>query len=283
MKLLLDILFVLAALSALFASNDALSYGTVADTSRGPQWVGWTLLGCEYVICPIIASQHWWRHAFGTNPFTNIREQEHYAVDKMWHFWWGVSITDYNYWLLKRFLGKDSPWLAMGLTLISLSAVEFLDASDAEAKWGLSLADQGANMGGIVLWYAKYRYPDLPIDVRVGFRRWDRVGLYLKRAYNTGSLVEEPPDGCSVHMDNYSIMKVEVIVRPYNYFYVGIAFSLRTNEDGWGMHENLFGITAGFDALRWYANKYPGKLTPTADAFGRHFSESAAYTHWFGK
>ena len=275
-------------LTALFVSCgfcDTTDVMSVAQNEpTGPQWVGFSLLGIEYVIGPIIASTYWWKNAFGTNPFTNILEQEHYVEDKIWHFWNGENLSDFHYWVLKKYFGKDSPWAAMGMTFLTLTAVEVLDASDAEAKWGLSLLDEMANLGGIAFWYAKHKYPNIPIDVRVGIRRWKYADRLLKRTHTykliNPDYVEDIPRNRSTHYDNYSIFKAEIIVRPYNFFYIGIAASLRNDENGWGLPKDLLGITVGFDVIRWYANKYPGKLTPYANSFGRYFSVSPAYTNW---
>ena len=251
------------------------------DTTYGPAWVGWTMLGVEYIVGPVVASHFWWQHAFGTNPFGNIGEKEPYLEDKIWHFWNGENVSHLHYWVLHDYFGKDSPWGAMGLTMLTLTAIELLDASDSKANWELSICDQLANMGGIAFWYLKHKYPQIPVDVRIGIRRWDRFDELIKRSYEYPSNFHNPPPGQNTHLDNYSILKAEIIVRPYNYFYIGFVSSLKHNENGWGIAENLFGVTAGFDALRWYANKYPGKITPFTNTFGRYVSESIATTHWF--
>ncbi|MCD6418987.1 hypothetical protein J7M00_09430 [bacterium] len=269
-----------------FAYADSTDVETLQlSENTGPRWVGYSWLSIEYVIGPIIASSYWWRHAFGTNPFTNVREQEHYIEDKMWHFWNGVNLSDFHNWVLRKYFGQNSPWPAMGMTFITLTAVEVLDASDAEAKWGLSVYDEMANLGGIAFWYVKYKYPELPVDVRIGIRRWDVADRIIKRTHTykliNPDYVDDIPKGRSSHADNYSILKAELIVRPYDYFYIGFSASLKNDEDGWGFSEDLLGITAGFDVMRWYAKKYPSKYSPYIDTFGRYFSQSIAYTHWF--
>jgi len=266
---------------------ESLDLGPLSASTPGPRWMGWTWLGIEFVAFPIVASQYWWKHAFGQNPFTHIREQEPYLEDKLWHFWNGENVTDGNYWVLKKYFDKDSPFLAMGMSFILSTAVEILDASDKDNTWGLSLLDGASNIGGILFWYAKYKYPDkIPIDVRIGFRRWDSAHLIFERALRfdaTFHASEAHPDECcpSTHYDNYSIFKTEVIVRPYSYFYFGGAASLAVDENGCGKSENLFGVTVGFDAIRYLAHKYPNDFTPFLNTFGKYCSLSIAYTYWF--
>jgi len=270
-------------------ASDSLFNATQKAEPVGPAWVGWSILATEYVAGPIIASQYWWKHAFGVNPFTNINEQEHYLEDKIWHFWNGENISDLHYWTLKRFFGKDDPLLAMGMTFVTLTGVELLDASDKEAYWGLSLWDCAFNYGGIAFWYAKHKYPDkIPVDVRIGIRRWDKAYLLMERALRFDkvfrSATSDPQECCpSFHYDNYSIFKTEVIVRPYSYFYIGGAVSLPTDENGCGSGKmgNLFGVTAGFDVIRYLAHRYPTKMTPFLNTFGKYCSASIAYTYWF--
>ena len=283
--------FLFIYLSAVFGENPqkSLDMSAKSDTATGPKWLGWSIIGAEYVAGPIIASQYWWKHGFGRNPFKNIREQEHYTEDKMWHFWNGVNLSDLHHWTLKKYFGKDNPYLAMGMTFITLTGVECLDASDKDGKWGLSLWDEASNILGILYWYAQYKSPkEIPIDIRVGIRRWDKTYLLFRRAAsfdkNFDSDHPDPEECCpSSHYDNYSIFKAEAIVRPYNYFYVGFAASLKTDDNGCGIPENLFGLTAGFDFIRFFANKYPTKFTPFLNTFGKYCSASLAYTYWFGE
>ncbi|RKZ32816.1 hypothetical protein DRQ33_05215 [bacterium] len=267
--------------------NYSLLEQNLPDTSYGPEWVGWTILATEYIAGPIFASQYWWKHGFAKNPFKNINEQENYVEDKIWHFWNGENITDLHYWTLKKYFGRDDPWLAMGMTFATLTGVELFDASDKEGKWGLSLWDGLSNVGGILFWYAKYKSPrEIPIDVRIGIRRWDRAYLLLERAtrFRQDFHSDEPnPAECcpSYHYDNYSIFKTEVIIRPYSYFYFGGAASLPVDENDCGVPGNLFGITVGFDFIRYFAKKYPTRFSPFLNTFGKYCSASIAYTYWF--
>ncbi|MCD6595543.1 hypothetical protein J7L68_07710 [bacterium] len=291
MKKVIYIFLITTLFAIIFGENAKTTILTSnrIDTTTGPKWVGWSIIGAEYVAGPIVASQYWWKNGFGRNPFTNINEQEHYAEDKMWHFWNGVNLSDLHYWTLKKYFGKDNPYLAMGMTFITLTGVECLDASDKDAKWGFSLLDETSNILGILYWYTKHKSPkDIPIDIRIGIRRWDKTYLLFERAVkfdkNFDSDQPDQEECCPMsHYDNYSIFKAEAIVRPYNYFYVGFAASLKTDDDGCGKPENLFGVTAGFDFIRYFANKYPTKFTPFLNTFGKYCSASLAYTYWFGK
>ncbi len=250
----------------------------------GPRWVGWTLLGTEYIAGSAIASQYWWKDAFAQNPFANIHETEPYFEDKMWHFWNGENITDFHYWTLRKFFAKDSPALAMGLTFITLTGVELMDASSGARRWGLSLNDCYGNIGGILFWYLKHEYPEyVPIDIRVGIRRWDKFLLFAERAVNIdASYNNELNHKCSDwHLDNYSILKIEAIVRPYDYFYVGGAASLQTDSCDCGIPDDLFGVTVGFDVIRHVNDRKPNTFSPLLDTFGKYFSLSVSYTHWW--
>jgi hypothetical protein len=254
---------------------------TLSPATSGPRWAGWAILGAEYIGGPVVASQYWWQNGFGRNPLANIGEQEPYAEDKMWHFWNGENLTDLHYWTLKKYLGKDSPGLAMGLTFTTLTGIELLDGSDSDGKWKFSLWDEAADIGGIALWYLKHKYPGrVPLEVRVGIRRWDKFFLLFKRAAQFSSTFNTAQYGWS-HMDNYSIFKTEVIIRPKSYWYGGLAISCKTDSNGVGIPENLYGATAGFDVMRYYANRKPGRFTPWVNAFGRYLSLSLSHTHWF--
>ena len=280
-----DFLLLLIAMVSSLSNADSPEINAISASPKesiGPAWVGYSLLGVEYIIGPIVASQYWWNHALQVNPFTNIEDEskgEPYFEDKIWHFWNGENITDFHYWVLKRYFGKDSEWGAMGLTFLTATGVELMDASDGGGRWGFSLYDEAANISGILFWYLKHKYPQIPVDVRVGIRRWDKVGLLIDRSWDISGV--NAPNRGSTHMDNYSILKAEIIIRPYNYLYIGLGVSLKTDSLGYGTTENLYGISVGFDVLRWYANKYPGKLTPFANTCGRYLSESIAYTYWF--
>ena len=246
----------------------------------GPKWKGYALLSLEYVAGPIVASQFWWKHALNRNPLKNVFEQEPYLEDKLWHLWNGENLTDFHYWVLKRYFGRDAPWQSMGMTMLTLTSVEVLDASDAKARWGFSLWDQAANVTGIGLWYLKHRYPKIPLEVRVGIRRWNRLEVFVNQSWRYPKNFHKPLALTEPHLDKYSVMKVEVIARPCGFWYLGFSASLRHGQDGWGIPQNLFGATAGFDALRWYANRHPGKLTGAVNAFGRYFALPSEYTYW---
>ncbi len=273
-----------AALLATLGRADPLSSTTKdpVPAKVGPKWKGYALLSLEYVAGPIVASQFWWKHALSRNPLKNVFEQEPYLEDKMWHLWNGENLTDFHYSVLKRYFGRDDPWRAMGMTMLTLTAVELLDASDAKARWGFSVRDQAANICGIGLWYLKHRWPGLvPVDVRVGVRRWDRLWVFANQSWRYPKNFNQPLALTEPHLDKYSVMKAEIIARPRGWWYLGFSASLKHGADGWGIPENLFGITAGFDALRWHANRRPGKLTPAANALGRYFALPTEYTHWF--
>jgi hypothetical protein len=255
----------------------------LVTTPVGPAWMGWSLIAAEYLAGPFIAYQYWWKDGLSRNPFDNIFEGEPYLEDKTWHFWNGANLTDLHYWTLSKFFGIDSRWAAMGMTFFTLTTVELLDGSDRDRKWGVSWRDEVSNVSGILLWYLRQKFPQyVPVDVRVGIRRWDRVPFMVANVVRDIK-TSDSEHYRSLHMNNYSIFKTEIIVRPYNYFYTGLAVSCKTDSNGMGIPENLFGITAGIDILRWYANKYKGKCTPFANFLGQNLSLPLSFTYWFGK
>jgi hypothetical protein len=253
------------------------------DTLPGPAWLGCTLIGAEYLLGPLVASQYWWKEGLARNPFENIVESEPYLEDKIWHCANGATLTDLHYWTLNKFFNVDSRWGAMGMTFLTLTAVELLDGSDRSGKWGVSWRDEAGNISGIMLWYLRQRYPSfVPIDVRLGIRRWNKVPSMIKNfAGDITSMDTRHYE--SLHLNNYSIFKAEIIVRPYSYFYTGLAVSCKTDGSGMGIPENLFGVTAGIDVLRWYANRRKGKFTPFANFIGQNLSLPLSFTFWFGK
>ena len=250
-----------------------------ASTEKtGPAVVGVGLLATEFIGGPIFASRYWWQDGFGVNPFSAVFEKEHYFEDKAWHFWTGDILTQYHYWIFKHFFGDERPYISMTLTFIALTAVEIFDASDFQRKWGFSIMDEVANVAGIGFWYAKYRYPSIPVDVRIGVRRWDALGRYVERITHYYKSKRKYFPG---HIDNYSIFKVEFIVRPKKYFYLGFSSSL-DDTNGIGIDKNLFGVTVGFDIMRFGADKLSKwrdiKLLRT---LSRYTALDLQFTYWF--
>jgi hypothetical protein len=253
------------------------------DTLPGPSWLGYSVLAAEYVAGPFIAFQYWWKDGLTRNPFDNIFEAEPYLEDKTWHCWNGMNLTDLHYWTLRKFFNVDSRWTAMGMTFLTLTTIELMDGSDRNRKWGTSWRDETGNISGILLWYLKQRFPAyVPVDVRVGIRRWDKVPTLVGNLVRDIRLSDSKGYEAS-HMNGYSVYKTELIVTPYNYFYAGLAISCKTDSNGVGIPENLFGVTAGFDVLRWYANRNKGKYTPFANFVGQYLSLPLSFTYWFGK
>jgi hypothetical protein len=246
--------------------------------------MGWSIIAAEYLAGPFVAYHVWWKDGLSRNPFSNIYETEPYLEDKMWHCWNGANLTDLHYWTLKKFFKADSRWGAMGMTFLTLTAIELMDGSDRNGKWGTSWRDEAGNVCGIMLWYLRQKFPDyVPVDVRVGIRRWNKVPFMVSSVFTDIKSSDSKHYYGSTHMNNYSIFNTEIIVRPYNYFYGGLAVSCKTDSTGMGIPENLFGVTTGFDVLRWYTNKHRGKLTPFANFVGQNFSLPLSFTYWFGK
>ena len=259
----------------------------VEDTAKAlwqQQWVGWSIFATEFFGGAVLASQYWWKHGLGRNPFENVVEQEPYLEDKMWHFWNGVNLTDLHYWTLKTYYSRDDPAMAMAMTFVVLTAVETFDASDKDGKWGFSIYDEAANIGGILFWYLKHRYPGrVPVDIRVGIRRWDKVERIIRRGANFGRNFDrgDPNECCPMsHYDNYSILKAELVVRVKKYLTVSFAASLPTDENGCGIPGDLWGIGIGFDPIAFAKEKYPDKVPPFVNTLSRYGSVSIGYTWW---
>lgn len=267
-------------MAACLAAASGLSWASdQGQESSVPAWAARAMLGAGYISGAAYASHYWWNSGVGRNPLANVGEDEPYLEDKLWHLWNGENVTDLHYWALRRGWGVRSPWPAMGLTLAALGAIELFDASNRDRYWKLSLFDGAADASGILLWYAKHRWPDrVPVEVRVGLRQWGRAGDLLRRLADYPRARNEQTFS---HWEDYAILKTEVIVRPRGYLYFGGAASLKTDRWGRALPENLFGATVGFDLTRWLASKSRDGWSPALGVFGRYFATSVAYTHWF--
>ncbi len=245
---------------------------------QGSPLLGVAWLGLEFIGGPLWAYSQWWQDGIGKNPFKNIREQEPYIEDKLWHIHSGVMFAEFNYWVFNFYFGKDKPFLAMSLSFLILTAIELMDASEITGKWGLSILDQFANMAGIGFWYAKYKYPKIPMDIRVGFRDYRRSGIFFERMWQVSTDIKHQTHS---RLDSYSALKVEIIVRPKRYLYIGGACSLK-DTNGVGIEEDLFGITGGFDISLWAADKYRDKcFSKYLRTISRFTTFNISCTYWF--
>ncbi len=197
----------------------------------------------------------------------------------MWHLWNGENLTDFHHWALSSGWGERSPWLAMGMSFLVLTSVELFDASNRYGYWKFSPLDDAAGAAGILLWYARHRWPErVPVEIRVGIRQWDRSGELFERLAH---FPQDRADQAFSHRDDYAMLKTEVIVRPKGYLYFGGALSLKSDREGHGLEEDLFGATVGFDLTRCLANRARDRWTRALNVFGRYFSTSVSYTHWY--
>lgn len=267
-------------LSCLMAAGPmAADPSTEAGRSTLPGWVVRSSLGLGYLAGAAYAAHYWWKAGVGRNPFANIGEDEPYLEDKIWHLWNGENLTDLHYWALSNGWGRRSPWRAMGMSLLVLTSVELFDASNRDGYWKLSLFDEAAGIAGIMLWYAKHRWPGrVPLEVRVGIRQWGRATEMFGRLTR---YPQERDKQSFCHYDDYAILKTEFIYRPHGFFYIGGTASLKSDGWGRGQAENLFGATVGFDLTRHLARRDDSQWARALDIFGRYFSTSVAYTHWF--
>lgn len=166
----------------------------------------------------------------------------------------------------------------MGMTLGVLTAVELLDASNRDGFWKLSLWDEAAGIGGIMLWYAKHRWPGkVPLEVRIGIRKWDRTREICNRLVH---YPQERNEQSFSHYQDYEALKAEMILRLKGYLYLGGAVSLKESDRAGKGDKNLFGATLGYDLTRYLASKDGGPGSTWLMTWGRYFSTSISYTHW---
>ncbi len=269
----------LLALAAFLAAGEPAFSWERLQENGAPAWAARAVLGAGYIAGAAYASHYWWNSGVGKNPLANIGEDEPYVEDKLWHLWNGENLTDFHHWTLSRGWGQRSPWPAMGLSFLVLTSIELFDASNRDGFWKLSVLDEAAGAAGIMLWYAKHRWPDrIPLEVRVGIRQWGRAGELFDRLAH---FPRDRADQAFSHMDDYAMLKTEVIVRPRGYLYFGGAVSLKSDQKGRGLEENLYGATVGFDLTRYLANRNPDSWTRVLNIFGRYFATSVDYTYWF--
>lgn len=233
------------------------------------------VLSLEYVAAPILARQIWWHEGFDWgNPLDNIGEGETYLEDDAWHFACCEMVTELHYQVLTRYFHARRPVpLAAGMTFVTYTAVECLDALDSSGKWSFSVSDEIANCLGIGFWILKHHFPELPVYVRVGVRKWGDAANIAKAGFVALGDYDEYR---RMHSDNYAILKTEAICKIYDELYAGVALS---KEDDPGKR-NIWGITAGYDFLALVNRQYSGWWDGPVDFVSRFGSLSFAFTWW---
>jgi hypothetical protein len=207
--------------------------------------LGVGLLTAEYMILPYIAYNTWWREGFiWDNPLNYIGEKEPFLADNAWHLAGCHMLTEYHYRIMHYcFRSRHSVLLATSLTLFNFTAVECLDALEKTGKWEFSLGDAFANVLGVGFWTFRHYYPDIPVSIRVGIRKWGDVIDLLEEAVTAITDFEKFQTG---PFDHYSISKVEGIYRFNPGFYCGLAISRKDSPSD----DNLWGITFGWDIIK---------------------------------
>jgi hypothetical protein len=257
-----------------------LHSNTAADSgfkirSYVPGIVGIGLLGIEYIGGPLLAHYVWWQDGFHwDNPFNYVGENEPYLEDDAWHFWAANTFTEYHYQVLTRcFHFRHSVPLACALTFISWTGVECLDALDAKDRWLFSWNDELANCLGITFWLFKHYYPDVPLEVRIGMRKWGKLLDYPRRAYTA---LHDYETYNKEHRANYSFLKVEAIYKVYDELYTGIALSKRDDTS----HRNLWGITVGYDFINKLNEKKKGWWNEPLYYISKYTAITLGFTCW---
>jgi hypothetical protein len=231
------------------------------------------LLAIEYIGGPLLAQHVWWQDGFRWgNPLDYIGEGEPYHEDDMWHIAACHMFTEYHYQVLSRcFEYRHSVALAGALTFVTWTGIESLDALDIKGKWGFSLNDELANCLGIGFWVFKHYYPDVPVDIRVGFKSWSYAVGYIRNALVA---LDDYNAYAAQHAGNYTRLKVETIYR-YNDWYGGLALSKKDDE-----LKDLWGITGGWDGLRYLNKRTHGWWNKPVAYVSRFASVSLAWTFW---
>ena len=240
-----------------------------------PLIVGIGLLGAEFIGGPLLAKSVWWQDGFlRDNPFKHVGENEPYLEDDAWHFWATNTFTEYHYQILSRcFHYRHALPLACALTFITWSGVECLDALDLRGRWLFSWNDERANCLGIAFWLFKHYYPNVPLEVRIGMRKWDKFIDYPKRAFTA---LKDYDTYTKEHRANYGNLKVEAIYKVYDELYTGIALSKHDGVD----NRNLWGVTMGYDFIKKLNEKKTGWWNGPLYYISKYSAITLGFTYW---
>jgi hypothetical protein len=235
--------------------------------------LGAGLLTAEYIILPTIAYYTWWEEGFKwDNPLNYIGEKEPFLADNAWHMAGCNMLTEFHYHVIHDcFRSRRSVLLATSLTLLTFTAVECLDALEKTGKWEFSLGDAFANVLGVGFWTFKHYYPDTPVSLRVGIRKWNEVFDLLEEAATAITDFDKFQAG---DFDHYSISKVEGIYRFNPGFYCGLAISRKDSPSD----DNLWGITIGWDLVKGLDKK--GNSNSVLQTFSEFISIPISLTYW---
>ncbi len=235
--------------------------------------VGIGLLAAEYTIGPAIAYATWWNEGFvWDNPLKYIGEREPFLADNAWHVAGCMLFTELHYRIIQKCFGsRHAVVLSTSLTLFDFTIVECLDALEKTGKWEFSLGDMFANVFGVGFWTFKHYYPNAPVDIRVGIRKWDDAFDLFQQAFTA---VTDFDKFQSRNWDHYSILKVEGIYRFNRGFYFGVALS----KKDYPSEDNLWGITVGWDIIKGL--KKTGHRDSFLATISEYISLPISFTYW---
>ncbi|MFP4418309.1 MAG: hypothetical protein ACOC41_07305 [Chitinivibrionales bacterium] len=230
--------------------------------------IGTGMFLTEFIGLPLLEATFSWEHSLRLqNPFKYIKETEPYIQDELWHFVAASTFTELNYGILKNYFGAKKPILAAGI--ISMVSWTMLECLDGMAGSGFSLRDQAGHTLGAGFGMLSLAYPDMPLHMRVGVKSWPSLFEAFGDAISSGNYSESLAD-------RYSFMKVELIYLHESSLYGGLAVS--TTEE---TEHNIFGITAGFDFVKWLNKRSQGWWNAPLDFVSNHFVTSLTLTWWF--
>ncbi len=236
--------------------------------------LGVGLLTAEYIILPTIAYNSWWKEGFvWDNPFKYIDEKEPFLADNAWHMAGCNMLTEFHYRVMHDcFRSRHAVLFSTSLTLFTFTAVEVLDALESTHKWEFSLGDAFANVLGVGFWTFKHYYPEVPVSIRVGIRKWGDVVNLLEEAATAITDFDKFKLG---DFDHYSVLKVEGIYRFNPGIYCGVAISRKDAPSD----ENLWGITVGWDLVKGLDKR--GRRKSFLQTISEYVSIPVSFTYWW--
>lgn len=220
------------------------------------------ILCAQYVSIPLIDYFINWKDPPGiTNPFTNIRENETFHQDEMWHFIAAGSTTRLNYYLLRDFIGLSDPiWINAISNGIFWTSMEVLDGAIGS---GFSIRDELGNLLGIAFSSLKLKYPSIPFSVRLGMADWRKFGSSFSNGFR------------SINKNKYSFMKVDFLYTSPYYLYGGLSLSTDLNS-----RTDRVGLTAGLDILKALNDWKKGWWNWPVDYMLESLNISVNFTVW---
>lgn len=233
---------------------------------KGSSLLGATVLGVEFAALPLF-NLHIKGDAvtFG-NPLHNLRENEPYLQDNVWHFIGAAAATELHYLLLDHYFSISNPKVAAGA--LSLFFWTIMECFDGFTGAGFSVKDQVSNTMGVAFGIFKLYHPQIPLYIRVGVENWGRLVAFAGSGF----------DLCAVGTDYYSIFKTEIIYVFENNFYAGIG-SIKGR--GTGNHDDRYGVTVGYELFRGIEQENDYWWAHSLAYFRRHFILSIGVTYWF--